>query len=65
MENRRSFLTRATLGVAAARASSAPAASDQVVAGFTPSSTEQVMPLRLPRWMRGSSSWEAERVSII
>jgi hypothetical protein len=34
MENRRSFLARATLGVAAARASSAPAASDQVVAGF-------------------------------
>ena len=35
MENRRSFLTKATLGVAAtAGASSAPAASDQVVVGF-------------------------------
>jgi len=34
MENRRSFLTRATLGVAAAAASSAPAASDQFVVGF-------------------------------
>ena len=34
MENRRSFLTRAALGVAAAGASSAPAASDQVVVGF-------------------------------
>ena len=34
MENRRSFLTRAALGVAAAGVSSAPAASDQFVVGF-------------------------------
>ncbi len=34
MENRRSFLTRAALGVVAAGASSAPAASDQLVVGF-------------------------------
>ncbi len=34
MENRRSFLTRAALGVAAVGASSAPAASDQLVVGF-------------------------------
>ena len=34
MENRRSFLTRAALGVVAAGASSAPAASDQFVVGF-------------------------------
>ncbi len=33
MENRRSFLTRTALGLAAAGASSAPAASDQVVVG--------------------------------
>lgn len=34
MENRRSFLTRAALGMAAVGASSAPAASDQFVVGF-------------------------------
>ncbi len=34
MENRRSFLTRAGLGLAAAGASSAPAASDQFTVGF-------------------------------
>jgi predicted dehydrogenase len=34
MENRRSFLTRAALGVAAAGATKAPAASDQLVVGF-------------------------------
>lgn len=34
MENRRSFLTKATLGLATAGASSAPAASDQFVVGF-------------------------------
>ena len=34
MENRRSFLTRAALGVAAAGVSSAPAASDQFTVGF-------------------------------
>ena len=33
MDNRRSFLTKATLGLAAVGASSVPAASDQVVAG--------------------------------
>ena len=34
MENRRSFLTGATRGVAAAGGSSAPAASDQAVVGY-------------------------------
>jgi predicted dehydrogenase len=34
MENRRSFLTRASLGLAAAGATSAPAASDQFTVGF-------------------------------
>ena len=34
MENRRSFLSRAALGAAAAGATSAPAASDQFVVGF-------------------------------
>ncbi|HWR51391.1 MAG TPA: Gfo/Idh/MocA family oxidoreductase [Bryobacteraceae bacterium] len=34
MENRRSFLTRAALGLATTGASSAPAASDQFVVGF-------------------------------
>src|SRR5512138_1560467 len=34
MENRRSFLTNAALGLAAAGVSSAPAASDQFVVGF-------------------------------
>jgi hypothetical protein len=34
VENRRSFLTKAALGLAASSASKAPAASDQFVVGF-------------------------------